>query len=109
MISLNMLVYVASLFTISGDGLKILFCSVVEVLSGQIIPLPFFPEHVQRILELNPFASTGNVPFRIYSGNLSGQQMYRAVLVQLIWLVVLNVLGRMIGARGERRAVVQGG
>lgn len=109
MISLNMLVYVASLFTISGDGLKILFCSVVEVLSGQIIPLPFFPEHVQRILELNPFASTGNVPFRIYSGNLSGQQMYRAILVQYIWLIVLNVVGRMIGARGERRAVVQGG
>ena len=71
MASLNMMVYVASLFTISGDGLRILFCSIVEVLSGQIIPLPFFPEHVQRILEWNPFASTGNVPFRIYSGNLS--------------------------------------
>ena len=71
MASLNMMVYVASLFTISGDGLRILFCSIVEVLSGQIIPLPFFPEHVQRILEWNPFASTGNFPFRIYSGNLS--------------------------------------
>ena len=109
MVSLNMMVYVASLFTISGDGLRILFCSIVEVLSGQIIPLPFFPEHVQRILEWNPFASTGNVPFRIYSGNLSGAKLYQAVFLQIFWLMLLNVLGRLLAARGEKRAVVQGG
>ena len=109
MVSLNMMVYVTSLFTISGDGLRILFCSIVEVLSGQIIPLPFFPEHVQRILEWNPFASTGNVPFRIYSGNLSGAKLYQAVFLQIFWLILLNVLGRILAARGEKRAVVQGG
>ena len=109
MVSLNMMVYVTSLFTISGDGLRILFCSIVEVLSGQIIPLPFFPEHVQRILEWNPFASTGNVPFRIYSGNLSGAKLYQAVFLQIFWLILLNVLGRLLAARGEKRAVVQGG
>lgn len=109
MVSLNMMVYVASLFTISGDGIRIMFCSIVEVLSGQIIPLPFFPERVQRILEWNPFASTGNVPFRIYSGNLSGTEMVRAILIQIFWLVLLNVLGRLLAAKGEKRAVVQGG
>lgn len=109
MVSLNMLVYMTSLFTVSGDGLRIMFCSVVEIFSGQIIPLPFFPEKVQRILELNPFASMGNVPFRIYSGNLSGQDMTRAVIVQLFWLSVLVAAGKLIGAKGERKAIVQGG
>lgn len=109
MVSLNMLVYVCSLFTVSGDGLRILFCSVVEFFSGQIIPLPFFPERVQRLLELNPFASMGNVPFRIYGGNLAGQEMTRAVVIQVIWLAALVLLGRLLAARGERRAVVQGG
>lgn len=109
MVSLNMLVYVTSLFTVSGDGLRILFCSLVEFFSGQIIPLPFFPERVQRILELNPFASMGNVPFRIYSGNLAGQEMIRAILLQVFWLLTLMAAGKRISARGERRAIVQGG
>lgn len=109
MVSLNMLVYVTSLFTISGDGLRILFCSVVEFFSGQIIPLPFFPEKVQRLLELNPFASMGNVPFRIYSGNLAGQEMTRAIVIQVFWLLSLIALGRVIGAGGERKAIIQGG
>ena len=86
-----------------------MFCSIMEVLSGQIIPLPFFPEQVQRILEWNPFASTGNVPFRVYSGNLIGAEMVRAILIQIFWLILLNVLGRLLAARGEKRAVVQGG
>ena len=109
MVSLHMMVYAASLFTISGDGLRMMFCSIMEVLSGQIIPLPFFPEKVQRILEWNPFASTGNVPFRVYSGNLTGAEMVRAILIQIFWLILLNVLGRLLAARGEKRAVVQGG
>ncbi|MGN0168836.1 MAG: ABC transporter permease [Acetatifactor sp.] len=109
MVALNMMVYVASLFTVSGDGLRILFCSVVDFLSGQILPLPFFPEKVQRVLELNPFASTGNVPFRIYSGNLSGQEMMRAIAMQVFWLIVLITAGKLIAARGEKRAIVQGG
>lgn len=109
MVSLNMLVYVCSLFTVSGDGLRILFCSVVEIFSGQVIPLPFFPEKVQRVLELNPFASMGNVPFRIYGGDLTGQEMTRAVTIQVIWLAALVLLGRLLAARGEKRAVVQGG
>ena len=109
MVALNMLVYGACLFTISGDGARILFASLSEFLAGQVIPLPFFPEKVERILELNPWASMGNVPFRIYGGDLAGQEMLRAMCIQVIWLVVLVAAGRLLCAGGEKRAVVQGG
>lgn len=66
MVALNMLVYGSCLYTISGDGMRVLFASLSEFLAGQVIPLPFFPEKIRRILELNPWASMGNVPFRIY-------------------------------------------
>ena len=101
MVALNMLVYGACLFTISGDGARIL--------AGQVIPLPLFPAKVERILELNPWASMGNVPFRIYGGDLAGQEMLRAMCIQVIWLVVLVAAGRLLCAGGEKRAVVQGG
>lgn len=109
MVALNMLVYGACLFTISGDGARILFASLSEFLAGQVIPLPFFPEKVERILELNPWASMGNVPFRIYGGDLAGPEMFRAMCIQLMWLIVLVAAGKLLCAGGERRAVVQGG
>lgn len=109
MVALNVLVYGSCLFTISGDGMRILFASLAEFLAGQVIPLPFFPERVQRILELNPFASTGNVPFRIYGGNLAGSEALRAMGIQILWLVALVAAGKLLCARGERRAIIQGG
>ena len=108
-VSFCMLVYVLSFFTISPAGLRILFVSGTEFLAGGVIPLPFFPEKVERILELNPWASMGNVPFRIYGGDLAGQEMLRAMCIQVIWLVVLVAAGRLLCAGGEKRAVVQGG
>lgn len=109
MVALTMLVYGSCLFTISGAGARILFASLVEFLAGQVIPLPFFPEKVQRILELNPFASTGNVPFRIYGGDMAGSEALRAMGIQVLWLVALVAAGKLLCARGERRAIVQGG
>lgn len=109
MVALNMLVYGSCLYTVSGDGMRILFASLSEFLAGQVIPLPFFPEKVQRILELNPWASTGNVPFRIYGGDMAGWEMLRAMGIQALWLVILVAAGRLLFAGGEKKAVVQGG
>lgn len=109
MVALNMLVYVSCLYTVSGDGVRILFVSLSEFLAGQVIPLPFFPERIQRILELNPWASIGNVPLRIYGGDMVGEEMLRAMGIQALWLAILLAAGRLLCARGEKRAVVQGG
>ena len=60
-----MLVYVLTFFTISPQGLRIVFTSMVEFFAGAIIPLPFFPQNVKTVLELLPFASMQNVALRI--------------------------------------------
>ena len=43
------------------NGIKL-----VVVLSGAIIPLPFFPPVLRKIIEMTPFAAMQNAPFRIY-------------------------------------------
>ena len=43
------------------------------------MPLPFMPEVVQRVLKVLPFAAMQNVPFRIYSGDLSGHARAEAI------------------------------
>lgn len=104
-----MLVYALAFFTISPEGLRILIVSVVEFFSGAIIPIPFFPPGIQRILEILPFASMQNVPLRIYGGSMSGTEIERAVLLQVIWLFLLVISGKVLCRLAERKAVVQGG
>lgn len=104
-----MLVYIICFFTVSPVGVRMVFMGSVEFLSGSVIPLPFVPYPIRGILELLPFASMQNVPFRIYSGNLSGNEMLRALGLQVFWLVVLIAVGQTIQKRAEGKIVLQGG
>ena len=104
-----MMIYGLTFFTISPNGLRILISSVVEFLAGAIIPLPFFPDKIRTLLELLPFASMQNVPLRIYSGSMSGEEMLQGILLQGIWLIVLVILGKILLTLAEKKIVVQGG
>lgn len=107
--AINLVFYMVIFYTLSADGVNMLFGSVMELLTGKIIPFPFFPKKLQRVLELLPFAAVQNVPFRIYSGNLTGAEMERAVLLQIVWLVILVAFGKLLWHGAEKRVVVQGG
>ena len=87
----------------------LLYASACELLSGQIVPLPFMPEVVQRVLKVLPFAAMQNVPFRIYSGDLSGRAMAEAIFLQIFWLIVLVGVGWRFAKLAEKKLVVQGG
>ena len=108
-VSFCMLVYVLTFFTISPQGLRILFVSTVEFFAGAIIPLPFFPEKLQKLLELLPFASMQNVALRIYSGSMTDYEMQKAILLQVFWLVAVTAVGKLLCRVAEKKITVQGG
>ncbi len=108
-VSFCMVVYMLCFFTISPQGWRTLFMGAVEFLAGSVIPLPFIPQPYRSVIELLPFASMQNVPFRIYSGDLTGSGMWRAVILQLFWVFMLNAIGVFLYKKAERRVVVQGG
>lgn len=104
-----MLVYIATFYTLNPLGIRIVALSLTEFLTGAIIPLPFLPDRVRRAVELTPFAGMQNLPFRIYSGNVAGAEMARAVFLQVFWLAALLGLGVYLMRISLRRVVVQGG
>ena len=108
-IAFLMILYGICMRTISPTGVRLFLPAIVEFLSGQIIPLPFFPDKLRQVLELLPFAGMQNVPLRIYSGDLSGEVMVLAVVLQIFWLGVFLVLGKILFRYTEQRAVIQGG
>lgn len=108
-VSFCMLIYMVSFFTVSPMGIRMVAVSGVEFLSGAVIPLPFFPDGIRHFLELLPFASMQNVPLRIYSGDLAGNALWHAVLLQVFWLIALTLLGELLNMQAMKQVTVQGG
>lgn len=104
-----MLVYIATFYTVNPSGVRIVAVSLAEFLSGGIIPLPFLPDGVRKVLELTPFASMQNLPLLIYGGSVSGAALLRGVALQVCWLLALVLLGRTWMSRAIKKVVVQGG
>lgn len=104
-----MLIYAISFFTISAQGVRNIFSTIVEFLSGGVIPIPFMPNGIREVVEVMPFAATQNAPLRIYSGSLTMSEMELTIGLQVFWLVVLVGLGSGLCRVAERRTCIQGG
>ena len=50
-----------------------------------------------------------NLPFRIYSGNIAGEEMWRFFALQLFWCVVLIAVGKLWMKSSLKKIVIQGG
>ncbi len=108
-ISFCMITYIICFYTISALGVRLLASAVSELLTGAVIPLPFFPEKIGKVISYLPFASMQNLPLRIYGGDIYGMELYRGILLQLFWCVALILIGRWMLARGISKVTVQGG
>lgn len=108
-VSLCMIIYAGSVYTISPKGLMMVVSAVSELLSGSLIPIPFMPDWLQQILYFTPFAAMQNLPLRIYGGDIVGTEMLCSVLLQIFWLFVMIISGRMMLLRGLKSAALQGG
>lgn len=72
-VAFSMLVYLSAFYTLSSQGIRLVVSTVGDLLMGGLIPLPFMPEGVQKVLELTPFAAMQNLPLRAYTGQLAGE------------------------------------
>jgi ABC-2 type transport system permease protein len=102
-------VAVLTMWTVSALGVRQIVGAVAMVLSGMVVPLAFFPEWSQPIVESLPFALMMDTPGRFYTGALPLSALPIALLRGAVWLVILTLLGRWLLSRAKRRLVIQGG
>jgi ABC-2 type transport system permease protein len=82
---------------------------LLELFSGLLLPMTFFPHMVQRIVDLLPFQYISYVPMLIYLGKLSGGGLARAIAIQIFWVGVLLAIGDGLWRWSTRRLIIQGG
>ncbi len=107
--AITTLLNISMMWTVSGDGIAGLTPTVVLVFSGSLVPLPFFPEWMQPLLEALPFRGLVDTPYRLYLGHIPAGEALPLLAHQAAWTAALVVFGRWALSRGVRRLVVQGG
>ena len=86
------------------------FCFIVMMFaSGFLMPLRFFPDWLQAVLEFTPFPSMVNIPVEVYLGKLEGVALWLALGKQAVWVFALTALAHVLLARGARRLMILGG
>jgi len=108
-VSFTMLIYVSAFYTINSRGTRLMVAVAGDFFAGGIIPIPFFPDTLRRVVEFSPFGAMQNFPLRIFSGHIYGAEMVRSLGLQVFWIVALVVLGRMFMQPALKRVVAQGG
>ena len=106
---LILLYHVICLITLDEKGVVNIFMIISDVLSGLVIPVPFFPDYLKNISNILPFRYITDFPFRFYVGNISYNEAFTGIIIQIIWILILVILGRFITKKALKKAVIQGG
>jgi ABC-2 type transport system permease protein len=87
-------------------GTSMLGILVLNFFSGFLVPLAFFPNWLRTIAEWLPFRAIVMVPVEVFLGQRSAGN---ALAIQLTWVVVMLLLGKLVLHASVRKLVVQGG
>jgi ABC-2 type transport system permease protein len=106
---LNFVMNAVAFWTLETFAIQLIVRWVSDLLSGQLIPLTFFPGILGRIVFALPFAAIYSTPLLIYVGVIPPSEYARYVLIQVLWLGLFSVLSWAIWQAASRRVVIQGG
>jgi ABC-2 type transport system permease protein len=82
---------------------------LIELLSGLLIPLNFFPRPIQLFSSWLPFEHIAYTPLQIYLGRLSLAETLRLLALEYFWVVALLLLGHLWWVRATRKITIHGG
>lgn len=114
-LSMLILFYINYLFGLAAFFVEYVFGfifakeAVLRLLSGQLIPLSFFPNSVLSVFKFLPFAGLVYTPTMIYLGKYSGEALWFNLAIQLLWVGILWLITHIIWKKAVKRLTILGG
>lgn len=91
------------------QGFVILSLAIETALSGQMFPLDLLPPAWLAIAEALPFYYQAYFPVAIATGGIESGDLARGFAIQIGWVVIFILGGRLLWHRGLRRHTAVGG
>lgn len=101
--------YISIFYTMTAKGTASIFYAIVEFFGGSLVPIALMPSFWQGLCYILPFSLVGDLPFRVYSGNIAASSVGIYIAMQILWLFILTVGGTLITNKRLKKIVVQGG
>lgn len=106
---INLITGILTFFLFNNTGLMRAKRVIIDLFSGLLLPLSFFPVWAQEIMKFLPFQAISYIPSMIFTEGFVGRDIYFGLLNQLIWIVVLIVPIQLLWVLARKQLVVQGG
>ena len=109
LVAITSLMQILVFFTYDDTGIYNIFYTIAELLSGLTLPVPLLPGVLQKISYYLPFRLIGDLPFRVYSGDIPLNESVIDLKFQVLWLVILIVFGMILMKKATKKVCIQGG
>ena len=96
-------------YTTAAWGLNALKTNIISFLSGTLLPIAFFPNVFREIVSYMPFAGMSQNPILILMMKYDYLECGKVILISLAWLILLELLGKLLFNRAIKIVTVQGG
>lgn len=107
--SICMIINIITFFTYQDKGISSIIYTIGDLLSGILIPLPLLPISLVKLTEYLPFRLISDLPHRVYSGNISITYGINSIILQIIWIIVLVIIGKRLMNKALTKVSIQGG
>ena len=107
--AISYIIHSITFYTLDEKGIVSLFMVISEIFAGGTVPIAFFPKILKIIAYILPFRYTCDLPFRIYSGNISVINSIPSLIGGLLWLIILLFIGNILSKNIIKKAIIQGG
>lgn len=82
---------------------------LIELLSGLLIPMTYFPKTIAAVLAWLPFEHIAYTPLSIYLGKFSASKAIEMLCIEWIWVVILLFAAHWWWERATKKITIHGG
>lgn len=90
-------------------GLSFIFCVLMGIATGVLIPLELFPDIWKEFLLLLPFKFFGYVPMQIFLGKMNTTELLLSFGEVVLWIIGVFVISRFVYRQGLKVYGAYGG
>ena len=90
-------------------GLSQIMGAIINLLSGMLIPISFFPLWAQKIVNFFPFSSTIYTPSMIFLGKINGNNIISSLALQMLWIIILFIISKWMWKKLIKSLTILGG
>ncbi|MDQ0258040.1 ABC-2 type transport system permease protein [Evansella vedderi] len=106
---INLITGILTFFLLYNTGLIRAKRVVIDLFSGLLLPISFYPIWAQDIMMFLPFQAISYIPSMIFTEGFTGAEVYSALGIQLFWALFLIIPIQFLWVIAKKQLIIQGG